>query len=368
MRHRIRTATLTGYADLCRSLGLDAAELVAAVGLRVADLDPSDRWIAAAPAARLLELSAQRSGVADFALRLSELRGLGTLGPLSVVLRDEPDLRGALALLVRYEAAYNEALHLRMSQDDVLVTVSVWLEYGEPAPTGQALDLAMAALVGIIRQLVGADWEPLSSSFGHPAPADPAPYRRMFGPWVRFGQDSTGLVFHARDLDLPVVISDASLRPYTRTFLGTVVTTRAGTTTEQVAEVVEQLLPLGLASAEQVGRRLGMRPRQLQRALAADDETFSRIVHGVRARLAERYLAADGATLTELSRRLGFAAPSAFSRWFRQQFGISPTAWRDSTRSPPVSRPPVAPIRRPTARPSSGGGTPSRPSSAVADD
>src|SRR3712207_9002667 len=39
----------------------------------------------------------------------------------------------------------------------------VWLEFGEPAPHDQALDLVMAALVGIVRALVGSDWEPLSA-------------------------------------------------------------------------------------------------------------------------------------------------------------------------------------------------------------
>jgi AraC-like DNA-binding protein len=334
MRPRIRTATLTGYADLARSLSLDPAEMVAAVGLTVADLDGSDRWIPAAPAARLLELSARQSGVPDFALRLADLRRLGTLGPLSVVLRDEPDLRGALDLLVRHERIYNEALHLRMNQDDVLVTVVAWLEFGEPAPTGQALDLVMAAFLGIVRTLVGDDWEPLSATFSHPAPADPAPYRRRFGPWVRFDQDHTGLVFHARDLDRPVVISDASLRPYTHEFLRFATTPGPATVAAQTAEALEELLPAGGASAEQVGRRLGMSPRQLRRALAQEGETFSGVVHGVRAGLAERQLSSGRATLTELSQQLGFAAPSALSRWFRQQFGTTPSAWRRAAEAP----------------------------------
>ena len=87
MRQFARTASLTGYADLCRSLGLDPAQLMASVGLDAADLDVPDRWVPAGPMARLLQLSARESGCDDFAVRLSERRGLGSLGPLSVVLR-----------------------------------------------------------------------------------------------------------------------------------------------------------------------------------------------------------------------------------------------------------------------------------------
>jgi AraC-like DNA-binding protein len=46
--------------------------------------------------------------------------------------------------------------------------------------------------------------------------------------------------------------------------------------------------------------------------------------------LAERYLQAERYTLTDISQMLGFTAPSAFSRWFRQRFGVSPTQWRSS--------------------------------------
>jgi hypothetical protein len=43
---------------------------------------------------------------------MTELRRLVSLGPISVVLRDQPDLGSAPDLLIRYERAYNEALHL----------------------------------------------------------------------------------------------------------------------------------------------------------------------------------------------------------------------------------------------------------------
>jgi AraC-like DNA-binding protein len=330
MQPRLRAATLSGYLDLARTLDLDPAALTAAVGLSADDLDGSDRWIPAAPVARLLELSARQSGAEDFALRLAGYRHLGTLGPLSAVLRDEPDLRSALALLVRYVRVYNEALHLQLSEDDGVVTVGAWLEFGEPTPTGQGTDLVMAALLGVVRLLVGEAWAPRATSLTHPPPDDAEPYRRLFRTTVRFGADLNWLAFHVHDLDLPVTTSDASIRPYTQELLRTVIAPNASTTTALVAEALEDLLPFGKASAEQVSRRLGLPPRQVQRALAEEGETFSNVVHEVRATLAERYLSRDATSLTEVSQRLGFAAPSAFSRWFRQQFGTTPSEWRRS--------------------------------------
>jgi AraC-like DNA-binding protein len=209
----------------------------------------------------------------------------------------------------------------------------MWLEFGEPAPHDQALDLVMGALLGIIRALVRSDWEPQVAYFTRPAPADPGLYHRVFGPGLRFDRKFTGLVFPERELDAPVVTSDSSLRPYTRQFLHTVVAPRSSTTSSQVAEVVELLLPLGRCSLSQVSRNLGLRPRALQQSLADERQSFSSIVHTTRAHQAERYLPNDRYSLTEVSQLLGFGAPSAFSRWFHQQFGTSPTEWRRRARA-----------------------------------
>jgi len=336
MQPRIRTNTLTGYAGLARSLGLDPAALLAEVHLELADLDVPGRWIPAGPAARLLELSAAQAGCPDFGLRMAALRRLGTLGPLSVVLRDEPDLRSAVDLLSRYERLYNEALHLRLREADGQATIEVWLEFGEPAPSEQALDLVMAALLGIIRALVRSDWQPRSASFARPAPPDPGPWRRLFGPGVVFERPFTGLVLPARELEASIVTSDPSLRLYTQEFLRTIVApgaSEAATGLADVAEAVELLLPLQRNSIGQVSRYLGLGPRVLQRYLADRGETFSSIVHATRARLAERYLPNERYSLTTVSQLLGFEAPSAFSRWFRQQFGTTPQEWRRAARA-----------------------------------
>lgn len=332
----IRTATLTGYAELARSLGLDPAVLMATVGLQIHDLDAPDRWIPAAPAARLLELSARASGREDFALLLSQRRRLGTLGPLSVVLRDEPDLRHALDLLARYDDVYTGVLDLRLLEEDGLATVQVWLHFGAPVPLHQSLDLTTAIVLGLIRMLVRSDWMPRSACFAHPAPADPTPYHRLFGPRVLFDHEFTGLVFPARDLDAPVVISDASVRPYSQRFLRTTVTgSRSTTASAQAGQVIETLMPLERATMEQLSRQFGVSARVLRRRLAREGQSFSSIMHATRGRLAERYLANDRYSLTEISQLLGFAAPSAFSRWFHQRFGASPTEWRRAMRAEP---------------------------------
>jgi AraC-like DNA-binding protein len=332
MRPGVRTATLDGYLGLARSAGLDPAGILTNAGLAVADLAVPDKWVPAAVVSRVLERSANESGVEDFGLRMAGLRRLATLGPLSVVLSQEPDLRSALGLLCRYEHSYNEAIRLRLEEAGDLATMRVWFEFGEPAPTRQALELATATLLGIIRELLGRQWEPLSICFTHRAPASLDAHRAVFGPRLQFGHEFTGLIFYAAELDAANTASDPLLRPYAdqlRTALGA---PPAATVTGQVTQLVEMLLPVGRCSTSQVARSLGVTQRTLHRQLAAEGQSFSAIVHTTREALAERYLAAERYSLTGVSELLGFTSPSAFSRWFRQRFGVSPSEWRGSGR------------------------------------
>jgi AraC-like DNA-binding protein len=48
----------------------------------------------------------------------------------------------------------------------------------------------------------------------------------------------------------------------------------------------------------------------------------------VRTELAERLVPNPRRSLTEIAENLGFSELSAFSRWFRGQFGCSPKEWR----------------------------------------
>ena len=329
----MRYAALTGYPELARTLGLDPARLMASVGLDIVRLSEQDTWVAAVPVARLLERSARESGCEDLGVRLAGLRRFSALGPLSVVLREEPDLRSALDLLTRYEHAYNGILDLRLAADERLARVEIWLEFGAPVPVRQALDLTVANLVAVIRALVGAEWTPLSTCFAHPPPADLTTFHRAFGPGLRFDHPFTSVVFPARDLDLPTQGADPAMRAYTRQFLQTVAPLPSETARDRVRSLVEVLLPAQRCTMAHVGRALGMQPRTLHRHLADEGQTFSGILHDTRAALAERYLANDRYSVTEVSQLLGFAAPGAFSTWFRQRFGTSPSEWRARARS-----------------------------------
>lgn len=264
---------------------------------------------------------------------LAERRRFSTLGPLSLVLREEPNLRRVLELLTRYERSMNGAIRLRLEEHSDVARVRLWFQFGEPAPADQALSLGAAVLYGIVSQYIGSNWEPLAVSFGQARPQHLDTYRRVCGPNLQFDQGFTGLVIRVRDLAVSNPQWDPQLGAYTQHFLESIVSPQAETTAEQVTSLMEFLLPLGKCTMDHVARTLEVDRRTLHRRLSAEDETFSDLLHATRAGWAERYLANSRYSMTDIAHQLGFTASSAFSRWFVQQFGMSPSAWRDTSQN-----------------------------------
>ncbi|MET9658234.1 AraC family transcriptional regulator [Streptomyces sp. NPDC006510] len=328
MKPLVRNAALNGYVELSQSLGIDPQALMKSVGLDPVGLAVQDRWISGVAVTQLLELSAVASHREDFGLLLAERRRFANLGPISLVIREEPDVRSALGLLIRHGYMCNEMLRSRLTEANGVTTLKVGLELGEAMAARQATELAVGAFHGVLRTFLGARWQPVSVCFTHGAPGDLGTHRNIFGPVVEFDREFTGIVFCTNDLDTPNTMSDPLLRNYARQYFDSIAVSRDTTVPDRVRELIEVLLPSGRCSIEQVASSLGVDRRTVHRYLAASGETFSSLLNATRTELAEQLVANPRRSLTEISGLLGFSGPSGFSRWFREQFGSSPREWR----------------------------------------
>jgi AraC-like DNA-binding protein len=88
------------------------------------------------------------------------------------------------------------------------------------------------------------------------------------------------------------------------------------------------LLGTGTCTIDRIAQHMGIDRRTIHRRLAREGETFSGLVEAVRRELAERYVREHHRSLAEVSALLGFAAPSGFSRWYRQRFHAKPSERR----------------------------------------
>jgi AraC-like DNA-binding protein len=77
----------------------------------------------------------------------------------------------------------------------------------------------------------------------------------------------------------------------------------------------------------------------LQRRLDEEGAEFTRLLNDIRRELAVRYVANTKLPLSRVADLVGYSRQSSFSRWFSEEFGSSPTAWRSQVDPTPGARP-----------------------------
>lgn len=323
----IRSACLTSFPEIARSVGLDPLRLLDAVGIDRRCLDDPEIKLSAAALGRLLEASARAARIEDFGLRLAETRTLSILGPVGLLVGEEPTVRAALQSLLRYIPLHNESLYLRLEERDGMAIASVEIRARRPVPIRQGTELTVGVFYRILRQLVGPHWRPLVC-FAHDAPRRRDVHRRLFAGRVEFDHDFNGIVCSPRDLDRSIPASNPVLARHARHHLDSLLARPNASIAGKVRELVWLQLSTGRCHAGLVASQLGVDRRTLHRKLAGENLTFLDVLEAVRTEIVTRALPSRERPLSVLADMLGFSSLSAFSRWFHTRFGASPTVWR----------------------------------------
>lgn len=333
----VRAASLRDVVRLVRELKLDQGALLQAAGLSPRQLDNPEARVDVVAGLRRLELFAQHSGREDVGLLMARGRRLSSLGPLGLVVALQVDLRSALQVLVARRHEFNPSLMAVLEERNGIAVLR--LDYVAPgAPYArQATERTAGVVVQLMRQFLGADWTPRRVCFKYPPPADLRTHHKLLGWAVEFDHDFNAIVLTSQDLDTPAALQDPALATLAKRGLQT----SAGehkSVAQACREHLAALLPLGQSSAAQVAERLDLPLRTLQRRLVDEGLTFSELLQSMRRDLLQGLLAESDVPLSEVALRLGFSAPSAFSRWHRTTFGTSArsTARRGSPDPLPV--------------------------------
>ena len=331
----VRSAALTHFAELAAACGLDARALVAAAGLPPRCLGEPDLKVPAHLVGQLLEQAAAQAGEPAFGLRLAESRRLSNLGPLALLVRDEPTLRRALEALMQHIHVHNEAVAVQVDEFGGLLAIRTELTHDGEGSQRQATELVVGVTCRVLQIFMGAHWHPRLVCFTHAAPPRLAVHHRVLGPAVEFGHEFNGIVCNAADLDAPNPGADPVMARYSQSLLAPALA-RSDRYVDRVRQLIMLLLPRGLCRVEVVAQHLGVDRRTVHRKLVDEDSSFSDLLEAERRALAARYVEGTDRPLTDIAALLGFSAPSVFSRWHAASFGVSAARRRSATRRSPL--------------------------------
>ena len=170
----------------------------------------------------------------------------------------------------------------------------------------------------------------------YPRPAHGREYRLIFPAEVTFDQPRIALVFDRQLLNEPLVQTEDTLRNHLEN-APLVWVTRPNFFPHYTRKVTNYLThclhtqhTLSQASMETAATELHVTSRTLRRKLTQEKTSFQALKDKVRQDLAIQLLNQPELTISQISQRLGFSDPAAFTRAFKSWLGIPPKEYRKS--------------------------------------
>lgn len=324
----VRSGVLAGAAALIRELGADPEALAMECGLDPAALTQPDLPVPGAAVVGFFEAAAARSGHEAFGIVLASRQDLSVLGPLWMTMRSAQTVLDALRVLVQFFVVHTNGAVVGLEPlDDGSAFVTYALSAGVSANDRQTIELGLSLLCNELRTHCGARWQPQAVLFAHRRPASLRSHERCFGTHLSFEQERNALWLDRGCL--ATALSSRSLP--THAMLKKLLVSRvdsAQAVAVKVEGAMRALMPFADCSREQVARIANLSERTLQRRLAEAGTSFQQLRDRVRADIALKYLRQSSLQAAQIAEILGYAEPAAFTRAFRRQHGLTPSAAR----------------------------------------
>ncbi|HEX8058899.1 MAG TPA: AraC family transcriptional regulator [Novosphingobium sp.] len=329
---QVRASALQTYFNVARFVGIDPYLWMRKNNIRSEDIADPQNMIAASALLKLYEDSAVASGRPDFGLLIAESRSVASLGPISLLLRYQPTVRSIIDQVAINMRLLNDIVQARIQDDGQIAMVRIEMLPG--FASRQTVESTVAIACRSYRELMAGAWQPESIHFRHGAPPDQATHKRVFGCPVEFNSEFDGILCTSASLDVPNPWADPAMAAHAQRFIDMLTEQRpSSSVTEQARQAIFLLISSGNATKEKVAENLAIHPRALQRILSREDTNFGELLSEAKRELALRYLSGSTQSVTDIALLLGYSTISSFSRWFTEEFGKSPAAWR---KAPPA--------------------------------
>ncbi|SIB88591.1 Probable transcriptional regulatory protein [Mycobacteroides abscessus subsp. bolletii] len=326
----VRGSSLVGFAPLVITHGGDPDALLTLTGIDPADAGHHDRYIPLRSAIAAVEHAATALKVPDFGRQLAQRQSIDILGPVAVAARTAATVAEAFAVLDTYMSSHSPGITARITAhaDPALRRFEYDFLLHPAPPRAQAIELALGLTLRVLHLFLGTAYRPVAVHLPHPALGTAANYRDHFGCPPHFAEPIAGFTLRTMDLQRPLN-HDPMAHQLALTYLSDAHPhQRAHDIAASVCSMVRRLLPTGELSAELVARQFGIHPKTLQRRLAAEETTFADLVDHTRRELAHQLLVGTDLPVSQVSRQLGYAEHSVFTRACKRWFDMTPTAFR----------------------------------------
>ncbi|SIT46903.1 Transcriptional regulator, AraC family [Paraburkholderia ribeironis] len=314
---------------LARSRGLDALPLAEAAGIAAPMLaSPKSRVSSAQYGA--LWVAIARALDDEFFGQDSHRMKCGSFIAMTQTALSARNGAQALARAVGFMRLVLDDLGVRIETDAQRVRLRFVERDGAPAPAMFAYATYFILVYGLVCWLVGRRIPLLEARFRCAEPPAVHEYRLMFCDQMRFDAAESYVDLAPAFLELPVVQTTRSARPFLRDAPGSFIVKyrNAGSLAARVRKTLRALPMAGWPAADQMAARLHVAEATMRRHLKHEGYTYQSIKDDLRRDIAIGELQGTARTIADIASAVGFAEPSAFHRAFRKWTGMRPTDYR----------------------------------------
>ena len=325
---RTHLAVLQCVPALLEGFGVACDPILKSVGLSRADLENPGRSAPFADLDRVMGQCVRDTGCAHFGLLMGQHINLQTFGVAGRLARNAPSIGAALNDLAAYFVLHDNGGSINLSIHEGRVTFSYGIHVSGLRNANQVYDLAVAAMVNVLRQFNGPAWHPEVVLLPRRRPSNIRPYRDYFRAPLRFDSILAAIVFPEHCLARPVTDADPLLHTLLVDSATSAITRRDPIMHGDVRRAIRLLLLTRQCSRAEVARRLGLHERALGRRLQATGTTFQRLLDDTREEIGRQLLRDTDLPVARVATALGYGDSTVFTRAFTRWTGHTPSQYR----------------------------------------
>jgi AraC-like DNA-binding protein len=320
--------------EALQALGVEPAPLLEAARIRPQQLKKTEATLSLAQVERLVAEALRITRRSDLALDFGRAVKLSSHTIVGYAILSSPDFDYALRLAARHFRLIMPAFRMRYRRDARHVVLS-W----EPAlPMSHAcLSLHIEAIASAthfeLRELLRERLPDYQLQLSIAAPPHAKRYRELTGATVSFerpGGPGLSMIFPARVASLTLPLADESALRMAESRCSELV--RSALAGGKVADWVRMMLREasgGMPSLTELAHTLNLSARTLDRYLGREGASFRELSRRARHDKAKALLGEGRLSVTQVALELGYTDAANFTRAFRREARVTPSAHRE---------------------------------------
>lgn len=328
----IRSGAIEGYEKLVYQLGHNPHKILQELGMSCAQLREPEALISYVKIADLLDLTAQVCGDPIFSLRLAEKQTAMAIGELALSTNQQSSMRESIEFSNKHMRLHARGVHLTYHTCGEVAELHLNFDFTNASGLQQLILLSIGQIYNVVTTFLGEVNTRLKMDFQQVIHNNVKASVQTYKAHLNVGSGFNGIHFPSSWLDRKNKQNDQLLKEHFNKRIQLLESIYPEDLQAQVRFMCSNLLPSGECTIDRVSAALNLHTRVLQKRLASENTSFSKLLQITRTVTAQQQLLYGSLSILDIALNLGYSEASVFCRNFKKWTELSPRQWRIKNR------------------------------------